>query len=167
MSIVKPLRYVRVNGNTTGFSELRAGEQIAFSDVEAHTHEGVYQPLDLVYVLTKTFTLTTDWTYVGIHGTDLQTGTYAIQVYANDATNGGTNVDEYYSGTMSWYAGNTDSVESDEIALHRAGASTDGNIYLRTHRTLSDDTRDLILEVRSNIPTLSPNNYVFKFRKLI
>lgn len=133
----------------------------------SHNHDSVYQPLDTLYSITKSFVLSTEWADTGINGADLLTGTYVVQVYANDAGNGGTNVNEYYSGVMSWYSGDTNSTESDEIALHRAGASTDGNIYLRTKRTTSVDDRDLVLEVRSNIPTLSPNNYVFTFRKLI
>lgn len=46
MSNVKPLRYVRNGSDTIGLSELQAGETIAFADIEAHNHEGVYQPAD-------------------------------------------------------------------------------------------------------------------------
>jgi hypothetical protein len=109
----------------------------------------------------------TEWQPVGINGAALDTGTYIVQIYANDLFNGGTNSNEYYSGVMSWYSGDTNGEERDEIALHRAGASTDGNIYLRTRRTLSSNPDNLMLEVRSNIPTVASNNYVFKFRKLI
>lgn len=122
---------------------------------------------DSVTTITSSLILDTEWESTGINGQDLETGTYAVQIYANDISNGGSNSNEYYSGMMSWYAGDTNGTESDEIVLHRAGSSADGNIYLRTQRTPLSDSRDLLLEIRSNIPTLSPNNYVFKFRKLI
>lgn len=122
---------------------------------------------DPITTITTSLVLSTEWENTGISGQDLETGTYAVQIYANDISNGGSNSNEYYSGIMSWYAGDTNGVESDEIALHRAGASADGNLYLRTKRTLFSDPLDLILEVRSNIPTVSSNNYVFRFRRLI
>lgn len=133
----------------------------------SHNHTGVYQPIDSTYSLTRSLVLTTEWASTSINGAVIDTGTYAVQVYANDISNGGSNSNEYYSGIMSWYAGDTNGTETDEIVLHRAGASADGTIYLRTRRTESSDARDLILEIRSNIPTISSNNYVFKFRKLI
>lgn len=126
--------------------------------------------IDQVLTLTKSLTLTTDWQDTGIDSTDLETGTYIVQLYANDITSGGTNNNEYYSGTMSWYSGNTNSsaeLPTDEIVLHRAGGSGDGAMYLRTFRTLIGDTSDLKLQIYSNTASASASNYVFKFRKMI
>ena len=123
--------------------------------------------LDQIKTITKTLTLTTDWQDVGIGGTDLATGTYAVQLYANDSGAGGYNTNEYYSGTMSWYSGGTFTsaeLPSDEITLHRAGASSDAGLYLRTYRT---NNGTLKLQIYSNYANASSSNYVFKFRRLI
>lgn len=129
--------------------------------------KSLFASRDPVIDFTVPLILSTEWSSTEIKGSSLATGTYIVQIYANDTSNGGTNANEYYSGVMSWYAGDTNGEEEDEIVLHRAGASTDGNIYVRTRRTLSSDPDNLVLEVRSNIPTVATNNYVFKFRKLI
>jgi hypothetical protein len=74
-----------------------------------------------------------------------------------------------YSGTMSWYADNTNSTNHDEIVLHAAGhARNDKSIFLRTLRTVSADTNDLKLQIRDNRnATQTATNYTFKFRRLI
>lgn len=123
--------------------------------------------VDQTKSLTKVLTLTTDWQDVGISGADLATGTYIVQLYANDSGAGGYNSNEYYSGTMSWYSGSTFTsaeLPSDEIPLHRAGASSDAGLYLRTYRT---NNGVLKLQVYSNYANASSSNYVFKFRRLI
>lgn len=127
--------------------------------------EGV--EVDQTKTITKAITLSTDWQDVGISGTDLATGTYVVQLYANDSSAGGLNSNEYYSGTMSWYSGTTFTsaeLPSDEIPLHRAGASSDAGLYLRTYRT---NNGTLKLQIYSNYANASSSNYVFKFRRLI
>lgn len=126
--------------------------------------------VDQLKTYTKSLTLSTDWQDVGINSTDLATGTYMVQLFANDTGSGGTNNNEYYSGIMSWYAGNTDSsveLPTDEIQLHRAGGSGDAGLYLRTYRTQSSDTDNLKLQIYSNVANASAANYVFKFRRMI
>lgn len=123
--------------------------------------------VDQTKTLTRQITLTTDWQDVGISGTDLATGTYIIQLYANDVGSGGTNNNEYYSGTMSWYSGATNSsyeLPTDEIVLHRAGGSGDGALYLRTYRTPNGLLK---LQIYSNNANASSSNYNFKFRRMI
>lgn len=122
------------------------------------------------FTITKTLTLTTDWQDTGIKGTDLLTGTYILQLFANDINNGGTNRNEYYSGTMSWYSGDTDSsleLPTDEIVLHRAGGSGNGALYLRTYRTPTANPDNLKLQIYSNTVSPSSSNYVFKFKKIL
>lgn len=126
--------------------------------------------LDQIKTFTKSITLTTDWQDTGIKGTDLATGTYIVQLYANDTGAGGTNSNEYYSGTMSWYNGDTNSsveLPTDEIVLHRAGGSGEGGLYLRTYRTTSASLDDLKLQIFANQANASASNYVFKFRRMI
>jgi hypothetical protein len=126
--------------------------------------------LDQVKTITRSITLTTNWQDTGIKGTDLATGTYIVQLYANDTSAGGTNSNEYYSGTMSWYNGDTNSsveIPTDEIVLHRAGGSGEGGLYLRTYRTGSASADDLKLQIFANQANASASNYVFKFRRMI
>ena len=126
--------------------------------------------IDQITTITKSLTLTTDWQDTGIKSTNLATGTYIVQLIANDVGAGGTNNNEYYSGTMSWYSGDTDSaleLPTDEIVLHRAGGSGDGALYLRTYRTPTIDINNLKLQIYSNTANASAANYVFKFRRII
>ena len=142
-------------------------------------HEGLTMTdgtdVDQVKEYSMTFQLSANtWTDTGIDGTDLATGTYVVQMYVDDHNAGGAHWDEYYSGTMSWYSGSTNSTNVDEIILHRAGhASNNSDIQLRTQRALSTDTHDLMLLVKSNYAhSAAMNNtdgrtFRFKFRRLI
>jgi hypothetical protein len=123
-----------------------------------------------IVTFTKNLTLSQNWQDVGINSTNLQTGSYFVQLFANDIAAGGTNNNEYYTGLMSWYSGDTNSsleMPTDEVALHRAGASGDGALYLRTYRTLSADPLNLKLQIYSNIANASAANYVFKFKRIM
>jgi hypothetical protein len=116
--------------------------------------------------------LENDWVETTIQGSMLQTGTYFIQLFANDTQTGvnGTNDNEYYSGIMSWYNGNTNSsvsMPTDEIALHRAGAGGEGGLFLRTYRSPTGDSRKLRLQIYSNTATTSPVSYTFKFKRIM
>lgn len=130
---------------------------------------GTYsEATDYIITYTKNLTLTTDWLDTGIRSNDLPTGTYLIQLFANDTSAGGTSSNEYYTGNMSWFAGTTTGAAgtpSDEIVLHRAGGSSTGNIFLRTLRTTSGD--NLKLQIYANQASSGPSNYVFKFRKML
>jgi hypothetical protein len=93
-----------------------------------------------------------------------------VQLFANDIAAGGTNNNEYYTGLMSWYSGDTNSsveMPTDEVALHRAGASGDGALYLRTYRTPTINPNNLKLQIYSNIANASAANYVFKFKRIM
>ena len=138
------------------------------------THSGLVPSdgtnIDQVKTITKALTLSTDWQDTGISSTDLATGSYMLQLYANDLGSGGTNNNEYYTGVMSWYSGDTNSaleMPTDEIVLHRAGASGDGALYLRTYRTPTADASNLKLQIYSNTANASAANYVFKFRRMM
>lgn len=146
----------------------------SFNVTNTLTHAGLVTTdgtnIDQIKTITKSITLTTDWQDTGIKSTDLATGTYMVQLFANDTGSGGTNNNEYYSGTLSWYSGDTNSameLPTDEITLHRAGGSGDGALYLRTYRTATADPDNLKLQVYSNTANASAANYVFKFRRII
>ena len=122
--------------------------------------------VDQLYTVTVSAQLTTSWQDTGINGTDLSTGTYIVQIYA-DSDVPRYHYQEYYSGVMSWYNGGTNSNEVDEITLHRAGhAPNDGNIFLRTLRHPSGGD-NLMLQLRATHNSTSASNYIFKFRRMI
>ena len=131
--------------------------------------------IDQIKEFSMSFQLSADtWTDTGINATDLASGTYAVQMRVQDYGVNGGHYDEYYSGMMSWYSGNTNDVNVDEILLHRAGhAPQSGTVQLRTERTYSADANDLMLQVKSNLPynaalDNSNSKYMrFKFRRLI
>ena len=124
--------------------------------------------IDQIKSFTKNLILNDEWIDTGIHADDLKTGTYIVQLYANDVASGGTNNNEFYSGILSWYNEDTNStyeLPSDEIALHRAGASNDGELFLRTFK--NNNSNKLSLQIYSNTNNTNSSNYVFKFRRMI
>lgn len=131
----------------------------------SHTHSNYVPTTD--YALTtisKTLTLTTSWQDTGITGANLASGSYMIQVSGMDSTATNT-YSEIWTGTMSWYNGTTNSTDSDEIVLHKAGHASNGKtIYLRTIRTSSSGY--LKLQIAASA-AFSSSNITFKFRKLI
>ncbi len=137
------------------------------------THSGLTMTdgtdIDQIKTYTKSLTLTTSWIDTGVNGSELATGTYIIQVFVNNSGANGQQYSEMYSGTMSWYADNTNSTNHDEIVLHAAGhARNDKSIYLRVLRTVSADANDLKLQISNNRnATATASNYIFKFRRMI
>ena len=124
--------------------------------------------IDQLYSATKSLTLSTSWQDTGIIFSNLATGSYIVQVFANDHSVGGNHYNEYYTGVMSWYASSTNSTNTDEINLHRAGhASNNGDIFLRTARTAGNTSPNLHLEIRGSTSNTGASNYVFKFRRMI
>ena len=118
-----------------------------------------------ITTISKSLTVTTDWMDTGIAGTNLSTGTYAIQMYVNGVGQGGQ-YNEYYSGIMSWYADGTNSSESEEIFLHKAGHATNGeSMFLRTVRRASSST--LKLQISASKAFTAAVSIQFKFKKLI
>ena len=113
--------------------------------------------------ITKTLTVSTAWIDTGIAGTNLETGSYVIQMHINNSVLGMYN--EQYSGIMSWYKDTTNSEDVDEILLHKAGhASTGRTYYLRTARHISSGRLHLEISCTHSHPS---GGYQFKFRKLI
>ena len=125
--------------------------------------------VDQIYTHQQNITLTTGWQDTGVNAAELATGSYIVQVTnVQDSAVGGQQYEEYYTGIMSWFAGNTNSNMSDEIALHRAGhAPNDGTIFLRVLRTYGADTDDLKLQIAGTTNNTAAYQYTFKFRRLI
>lgn len=114
----------------------------------------------------KQIKLTTDWQDTGIAGNSLETGTYVVQVSGFNSSYTYL-YNEIFSGVMSWYSGDTNSLNSDEIFLHNAGHASNGNhIYLRTVRK-SSGNGGLRLQIASKIAASGTDTLTFKFRRLI
>ena len=114
----------------------------------------------------KQIKLTTDWQDTGISGNSLDTGTYVVQVSGFNSSYTYL-YNEIFSGVMSWYSGDTNSLNSDEIFLHNAGHASNGNhIYLRTVRK-SSGNGGLRLQIASKIAASGTDTLTFKFRRLI
>lgn len=119
---------------------------------------------DSVTTITKTLTIGTDWMDTGITGTDLSSGSYMVQISGMSSSDT-TLYNEIFTGVMSWYSGTTNSSDSDEILLHKAGYATNGaTLYLKTTRVSGGNY--LKLQIASNRSN-SSSSYTFKFRKLI
>ena len=118
-----------------------------------------------ITTITKSLTVTTSWIDTGITGTNLATGTYAVQMLVNDGTNT-SQYQEYYSGIMSWFADTTNSTDADEILLHKAGHASNGrHVYLRTIRTANSGR--LKLQISCTNAFSAASSITFKFKKLI
>jgi hypothetical protein len=121
--------------------------------------------IDQIYTTSTSLTLSTNWQNTGISGSSLTTGTYMVQVLANDSGVGGGEVNTYYSGVMSWYAGNGTEVSFDEIPLHRAGsASGTGTIFLQVLRASGSG---LALQIAGTTNNSGSSTYSFSFRRMI
>lgn len=131
----------------------------------SHTHSNYVPTSDYgLTTISKTLTITTSWQDTGITGTNLTSGSYMVQVsgMTSDAT---STWQEIWTGTMSWFNGTTNSTDSDEIILHKAGHASNGRtIYLRTIRSSSSGY--LKLQICATTAFTS-SNVTFKFRKLI
>ena len=116
--------------------------------------------------ITKSLKVTTGWMDTGIAGANLPShGSYVVQMFINDGTNTGL-YNEYFTGIMSWFKDATNSTDSDEILLHKAGHASNGRmVYLRTIRQGSNGT--LKLQIAASTAFSAATNIVFKFKKLI
>jgi hypothetical protein len=124
--------------------------------------------IDQVASWTVNLTLTTAWQDTGINAAELATGTYICQAIVNNASVGGGQSSEYYSGVMSWYSGDTDEATSDEMILHRAGVRNGNNsIFLRVQRTTTANADDMKLQIASTNNDSNISSVSLKFRRMI
>ena len=149
------------SGSSDSYLLLGGGGHKAISDFMLKTDELSTN----VTTITKSLNVTTSWMDTGINGTDLSTGTYIIQLSPN--FNGtGSLWYCYFSGIMSWYSGNTNDSETDEILLHRAGHAYHNTLYLRTVQT-TDGSGGMKLQIAASSSIGSTQNYTFKFKRII
>jgi hypothetical protein len=121
--------------------------------------------IDQIYTTSTSLTLTKSWQNVGISGTQLATGSYMVQLLANDSSVGGGEVNTYYTGVMSWWSGATSESSYDEIVLHRAGAASGtGTIFLQVLRAVSGVMN---LQISGTTNNTAASTYSFSFRRMI
>lgn len=140
------------------------------ADTVDNKHASDFAPVSCgvgeIKTFTKTLTLTTNWQDTGIHYTDLETGSYIIQLYTSNTQD--LFWYEYFTGFMSWYSEKTNDLGTDEIYLHKAGhAPNSRHIYLRTARHQDSDGRQLTLQIACDYSGGTSYTYTFKFRRLI
>lgn len=149
------------SGSSDSYLLLGGGGHKAISDFMLKTDELSTN----VTTVTKSLNVTTSWMDTGINGTDLSTGTYIIQLSPN--SNGtGSLWHCYFSGVMSWYSGNTNDSETDEILLHRGGHAYQNTLYLRTVQT-ANGGGGMKLQIAASSSIGSTQNYTFKFKRII
>jgi hypothetical protein len=68
---------------------------------------------------------------------------------------------------MSWYASTTNSSETDEILLHRAGHHLGKSIYLRTVASTNTDGTHLRLQIAASTTMSKAYDYKFKFKRIL
>ena len=123
---------------------------------------------DGIYEITTILTISTEWQNTPVEAAFLPTGTYIVQIKANDSSVGGGHNNEYYSGIMSWFSEETDSLIFDEVSMHRAGAGPgSGALFLRIQRTATTGVDNLILQIAGVTNNVSSSSYTFKFRRLL
>lgn len=160
------------SGNTSQVrlnQPLKTTSNVTFNTVQ---HSGLVMTqgtnIDQYYETSVSLQITDSWQDTAIKSTSLPTGTYVVQVFANDNLVGGEHYNEYYSGLMSWFSSDTDSTIFDEIVLHRAGRGPgSGVLFLRVQRTETSDSDDLKLQISGTINTSGAVLYTFKFRRLL
>lgn len=121
--------------------------------------------LGAIVTFQKSIKLTTSWQNTGIVGANLGSGTYIVQISGLASNDGLSTWFEIWSGVMSWYGDNTNSDESDEVFLHKAGhAPNSSDIYLRTQRNFQGN---MALQIAATGNASKADTITFKFRKLI
>jgi len=157
------------NGNSTSNPISITNSGTALTVTGQITHGGLIPTagtnIDQIYTTTKSLTLTPSWQATGISGTALTTGSYMVQLIANDLASGGGEVNTYYTGAMSWYSGATGETSYNEIVLHRAGGvQGSGNIFLRVAEAASGT---LSMQIAGTTTNTGVSNYIFSFRRMI
>ena len=138
----------------------------------AHEYSLEVNGLDIstIYEFKKTLKLDANtWTNVGINYTDLETGTYIMQVILNNNSNSiNGQFGERISGILSWYDLPTNSNNTDVIPVSKGGhARNNHNIQLRVARTLNTAEGYLRLQMSDDVAWNGEGEIVFKFKKLL
>ena len=175
--VIQTLNTTQATSTITGALQIAGGAGIggnAYIGGNANvagtvTHNGLVPTagtaIDQLYTSTKSLTLTNAWQDTGIAGTDLATGSYMVQVFANDSGVGGGHINMYYTGVMSWFSSTANENSYSEVVLSRAGnAAAAGTIFLRVAQV---NLGTLKLQISGTTINSGASNYAFSFRRMI
>ena len=153
------MSFVKQDSDNT-YVLLGGGDHKSISDFLLKSEAPAQELTNNLETIKKTLTVTKNWMDTGILGTNLNTGTYIIQV----TVNGGNMTECIWSGTMSWYNGTCSDIEADEILLHRSGKAYSDTIYLRT---IMQSSGALKLQISADEDLSASYEYTFKFKRVI
>lgn len=124
-----------------------------------------------IITISKELQITTEWMDTGISGTDLASGTYAIQVYSKKSPSPPSIWGEHFTGLLYWYSGYTNDTHYCEIPLHYSGHAANGQyLSLRTTHISgsgNNGTNYIRLQIKSTTAATSSDTVYFKFKLLI
>lgn len=108
------------------------------------------------------------WYDTGITGSDLETGTYIMEVFTN-SSGANNQYSERMSGVVAWYHSGTNDSGTNEIPLSKAGhARNSHDIRFRIARSRSTESPNTIrLQVSDTIAWSGAGTFIIKFRKII
>jgi len=123
---------------------------------------------DLSYFPVSISPVSDEWVDTGIHGDDLSTGSYFVQIAkVSTNANGGNSWDISYVGLMSWYSSSTNSDDANEIELHASGhAQNNVHVKLRTKRSWRTSGTNLRLQLLTSEDLNSRQVFHIWFRRV-
>lgn len=152
--------YVKLNGTSYSYPNATSASEGYMSASDKSKLDAV----PTVTTITKSLKVTSDWMDTGIAGTNLATGMYAVYMSLSNISSAGL-YQESWAGIMSWFAGGTNSTNSDEILLHNAGHADNANeVYLRTLRQAASASMKLQIAAKQAFSEAA--SITFSFRKL-
>lgn len=155
------------SGSSDSYLLLGGGGHKAISDFLLKSEVANQELSNNLTTITKSLTVTSNWMDTGIKYTDLDSGTYIVQVSVNASDATGYMYSNIFSGVMSWSNKGTNDDESDEIILHRAGVGYGKTIYLRTKMSTSSEGTNLRLQIAASQNIGAAYTYTFKFKRVI
>ncbi len=152
--------YVKLNGTSYSYPNATSASEGYMSASDKSKLDAV----PTVTTITKSLKVTSDWMDTGIAGTSLATGMYAVYMSVSNISSSGL-YQESWAGIMSWFAGGTNSTNSDEILLHNAGHADNSNeVYLRTLRQAA--SASMKLQIAAKLAFSEAASITFSFRRL-
>ena len=168
-----------LSGNATSASKLATARTITLGGVvtgsttfDGSGNKTITTAIDgfsTIQTITKSMTLTTAWQDTGILTSNLTagSGSYLIQVSINGRGTGNSYYDEFWTGVMSVYTGNSNSTDSSEIVLHNCGHATNNDtIFLRVVKQ-GGSTASPKIQISDSHAWSAAATITFKFRRLI
>ena len=133
--------------------------------VGGETISGIGQQINLAKLIN--INVANNWYDTGIAGNNLESGTYIMEVYINGQSKNAQFI-ERLSGIVAWHNSSTNSENSDEIPLSKAGhARNNHDIKLRTKRNPGGTYNVLKLQISDSSAWNAEDTVYFRFRKLI